>query len=453
MQDRYLNGRIHQMATVTQMPSLSKPYNVRQVRAQLPLIEHSHPTLYHELDRLLSPYEQKLALTYSEVTVAAATDPDNGKLLPNARGEQLNSSYRVTAQGQYRPADWLVVNVGGLAYDSQNEVIPVGSYVAVGNDSIQLDFGYREHWLSPFHESAMVHSTNAQPSVSVGLSNPMPLENWWNLKYDIFFTRLEHMDGVRIDGEWLNVRPGLTGFHMSIEPIAGWVIGANRTIQFNGGDDGISLKEIWQAFFNPTADQQGNASDNQIASLTSKMHFGGPVPFVLYAEYAGEDTVQLKNTRLGNLAVSAGIHLPFMPQWLLGPDWSLTYEFTEHAHAWYSHHIFRQGYSNNGVVMGHWAGNDRCYNSNGGPDSVGSQIHTARLGYQRAAGSRYELAYRSVDNRYNGRETPMCDYEVGRDIELSHYGKLMGHPWGWSLFAGQTVHSDNFARLEISLGW
>ncbi|WP_159437715.1 capsule assembly Wzi family protein [Ferrimonas marina] len=466
LQDSYLTGRIDQLVVVAEIPTMRKPYNVKQVRHHLELVKDDYPQLYNEIDRRLSRYEQTVSVTYAEVGLAAADNPENGKVLPNARGERLDSQYRVTGHAQYRPHEHVVLAVGGLALDSaggqnqseaESDVIPIGSYAAFGTDSFQVDIGYREHWLSPFNESAMLSSTNARPSFSVGISNPMPFENLWNLQYEVYVSRLEWVEeSIYYNGERESGRPALMGTQLSFEPVQGWTIALNRTFQFGGGSRSVTFKDIWDAFWDPVANDnkdkiegcEGDIKDcefgNQQASISSRINFGGEVPFAIYMEYAGEDSAGHHNYRLGNLAVSAGLHIPFLPDWLGGENWSLNYEFNEWQNLWYNHQIYGDGYTNDGIVMGHWGGDNRVFN-----DAIGAQAHTLKLGWQRGVGRRYELTYRTLENQDYSRN----EYSTAHELDLRYYGNLFGQNWGYRLYGGTTVFDESFLRGELIWQW
>ncbi|MBY6186830.1 capsule assembly Wzi family protein [Marinobacter hydrocarbonoclasticus] len=464
LQDSYLNGQIDRLVVVANLPTMRKPYNVKQVRQHLESVKEQWPALYGEIDRGLAGYEQTLGVTYAEIGVAAADNPDNGKVMPNARGERLDSKYRVAFSAQYRYDDWLVASVGGLALDSaagqtqadtDSDIIPLGSYLSLGWDSFQMDIGYREHWLSPFSESAMLVSTNARPSFSVGFSNPVAFESLWNLHYEVYVSRLEYTDNIVYGDELEYGRPALLGFQLSIEPIEGWTLAGSRTMQFGGGSREVDLKSIWDAFWDPVGNDNGGMIDcdgpkntcefgNQIASISSRMNFGGPVPFAILMEYAGEDTAGHSNFRLGNLAMSAGLHIPFLPEWAGGPDWSFIYEFNEWQNAWYVHHIYRDGYTNDGIGMGHWGANDRVFN-----DGVGARAQTVKLGWQKAPGIRYEFTYRQIENEDYGEMA----YSTGRELDLRYFGKVWGHDWGYRLYGGKNVYDEGFFRGELIWQW
>lgn len=447
LQDTYLNGRIEQLSVVANMPTLRKPYNAVQVRQYLETIKTTYPGLYRNIDRELQRYEQEYGLAYAEIAAGGGSAPDDGKYIPNARGESVDSNYRLSGSALWQPTEYTSISVGALIYDADDvEVIPVDTYASLGWDSFQVDVGYREHWLSPFQESAMLLSTNARPSFSVGISNPLAFESLWNLHYEFFLSRLEHTDGMLWNGEELSGRPALLGFHMSVEPIQGWTVGLNRTQHILDNGD-MSIGDILKSFFDPTKDQNGNSQDNQIASITTRLNFEGDTPFSIYGEYAGEDTVNFSNTRLGNLSISAGVFVPFLPEFFLGPNFSFTYEYTEFAHAWYVHHIFENGYTNDGVVMGSWAGDNRVFG-----DPVGARVHVAKLGWQSGRYSRYEFTYRNQDNQYNGRSSGY-DYKMAHELDMKYYGEFSGYKWGYRIYGGTTVLDDNFVRGELNWQW
>lgn len=463
LQDDYLNGRIEQLVSVSDMPVLKRPYSVKQVRNHLELIRDKVPGLYYEIDKGLLPYEKSGVIQRAEISLASAAEPDNKQILPNSRGETVSSVYRVSASAQYKHSDWIVVSAGGLVFDGEggaDDILPVDSYVAIGWDSFQLDFGYREHWLSPFSDSAMLMSTNARPSFSVGISNPVAFDGLWNLHYEVSVTRLEEHDTILYGDEVESGRPATLMTHLSIEPVKGWTIGANRTMQFGGGSREVSLSSIWDAFWDPVSNDN-NASDgfddceseqknlcefgNQQASITTRLNFQGNTPFSIYGEYAGEDTASHSNWRLGNIAVSGGLSIPFLPDFLLGRDWSFTYEFTQWQNSWYNHYIYKNGYTNDGVGMGHWFANNRD-----DQDGVPGTANMVKLGWQRGYRDRYEFVYRQMKNDSNNSTK---SYTTARELDIRYFGRWNDQDWGYRIYGGQTVYDDSFVRGEISLGW
>jgi len=148
----------------------------------------------------------------------------------------------------------------------------------------------------------------------------------------------------------------------------------------------VALVAAWNvldAFFTPStfdnqSDELGQDDEfgNQAASITSRFLFPGKVPFAFYMEYAGEDTSRSRDLLLGNSALSVGVDFP-----RLFTDFSLTYEVSEWQNGWYVHHIYQDGLTNEGRVIGHWGADDRISG-----DGVGAQTHMLKLGWTPAFG-------------------------------------------------------------------
>src|SRR5690606_3592172 len=127
---------------------------------------------------------------------------------------------------------------------------------------------WRDHWLSPMSDSAMLLSTQSQTLPSVTLSNYTPLTRW-NLRYQIFFAKLSESNEIRYEQGVTSGEPRLAGLHLSINPIPGWSLGVNRLMQYGGGERGQdSLGDLFDALFRPSVyDNTGTVGDfgNQVA--------------------------------------------------------------------------------------------------------------------------------------------------------------------------------------------
>ena len=73
-----------------------------------------------------------------------------------------DSSYEITGAVFWQPSDYLLVSGGVQAYDG--DTTPTGTMLSYGREFLQIDIGYRDHWLSPMSESAMLLSTEAASS-------------------------------------------------------------------------------------------------------------------------------------------------------------------------------------------------------------------------------------------------------------------------------------------------
>lgn len=451
LQDHYLNGRIEQLAVLANAPVMRKPYNLHQIEQWLPRIQSSYPGLHAQIREGLQRYQQS-GLGRANITLAASDTQRDSTRLANARGEQVGSHYRFEAVAQWHATSWLAGSFGVQAREQPDELIPIDSYLAMGSGDIQLDIGYRERWLSPMQQSAMLLSTNARPFVSVGVSNPLPFENWLNLHYDVFVGRLERMERI-LNGPLIESgNPLLLGTHLSVEPLQGWTIGLTRTLQFGGGSRDTSIGDVWDAFIDPVSSDNPDGDDcivantdecevgNQQAAISSRIYFGGKTPFSLYFEYAGEDTASFSNSRLGNIAISGGIFLPF----LFNGNWSLNYEFSEWQNSWYTHHLYLDGYSNDGVMMGHWGANERAVGTN-----AGARAQSLELGWQLDRKQRIELAYHRIENAGYA----LIDYETGEWVTARYQAPLGEHALRITCKIGQDVFGEKIGRLEAGFIW
>lgn len=456
LQDRYLNDRIAQMAVMSGMSTLKRPYAVADVRAHLGRIRQSAPGLYSQINNALQHYEASAALDRGELTVAKGSERDHEKFLVNARGETVASSYRGSAVGHFTVASWLSVSAGAYKSESSDSVQPLESYFSVGGELLQLDIGVREHWYSPFNDWSMLKSTHARSSPSISLSNPLPYENWWNLQFEVFLERLETTPNIRVGSVLQSGRPNLLGTHMSLSPLDGWTLSFNRMFEFGGADRSTSLSDVWDAFWDPVRNDNNTEIDcdeadktlcetgDQLASVNNRIDFLGETPVSLYFEFAGGDTAALSNVRLGNLVTQFGIFVPFMPSGFLGHDWSFNYEYGAMQNEWYYHHVYRDTYANDGISMGHWLQENKVKG-----DKVGGVTQTVKLGWQLSTVDRLDFFYRQLKNDDYGK----IDYSLFRESGLNWRTTMSNLTVDVALLHGTDVYSDSYSRVAFSLLW
>jgi hypothetical protein len=186
------------------------------------------------------------------------------------------------------------------------------------------------------------------------------------------------------------------GLRLAIEPAPGWSLGANRLMQYGGGErGGDSFSDFVDALFRPHKNDnrsetlsQEEEFGNQVAAWTSRFIFPGKTPFAVYLEYAGEDNSYEGNFRLGNASLSIGITFP-----RLWRRFDLSYEASEWQNGWYTHAIYLDGLTNDDHVLGHWGADDRQFDN-----AVGAQTHMLRLGWEPHRGGLLQLRARSIDN-------------------------------------------------------
>lgn len=360
-----LENEVERLATLAGIPNLTKPYNLATIYEYLERIKYSHPDLYGRLNDALEPYSAHIGFTHLAASVGHADREENAEplALPNSYGIDSDIDAVARARLHWQINDSAAIYLGAqLAYnpdEANGEAQASGSYLAFGTSWAQLNIGYQEYWWSPMQGSAQILSTQAKTFPSISLSNNLPIELFgmrWN--YATFIGQTSKQN-VRYKGEWSNDdKPYLLGAHLSVQPTPWWTIGASRTLQFGGGKRPVSLSTLFEAFVDASSADNTNdttttdtENGNQMAAIQSKMNFDGAIPFSVSVELAGEDTSKSKNYQLGNTSIGVGVYFPYF----IHRSLSLNYEYSEWQRAWYAHHLYEQGYVNEGMVMGHWA--------------------------------------------------------------------------------------------------
>ena len=279
--DPLIELELNRLATVAKLPILTKPYHAATVDRYLAKIVDSHPTLYKRISNYIKRYKKDAALTQASVQLSYANE-DN-ITLPNQRGQMTDANYQASFSGFWQANEYLIINGGGRYYEG-GDYLRTNSFVSFGIDLLQVDIGYREHWVSPFQEGAVLLSTQAKPPLSVTISNPTLMTDF-NIKYEMSIGLLDEHDGIRFDRDEPPVsgEPALLMMHLSAQPFDWWTIGLNRTLMF-GGDEKVTLKDIWNAIIDPVNSDNcgGDGTDlqdcsqefgNQQASITSNPLF------------------------------------------------------------------------------------------------------------------------------------------------------------------------------------
>jgi hypothetical protein len=430
-----IESQIERVLVLGDKPTLVRPIAAASVLDALPKACAIDAVLCDQVRRYLARYTQSSGITHA--SIAGGSSSDDVHVIPNRHGLSTSSSWNASAQGYIQPSDYLLVSAGGIAYDDHGSA--TGSMVSLGFDRAQLDIGYRDHWLSPFTDSAMLMSTEARTMPSVTLSNYVPLTRF-GLTYELFAARMAKSSNIRFQGGYTAGHPRIAGLHLATEPVPGWSLGFNRIMQYGGGARNTnSFSDIFDAFFQPSkydnADAQLSLDDqfgNQAASFTSRFIYPGRVPFSVYFEYAGEDTSRGKNYLLGNTDLSAGIHFP-----RLFRRFDLTYEISEWQNNWYIHGVYQDGLTNGGLVIGHWGADQRVFNND-----VGARTQMVNLGWNPSFGGTLDLRYRTIENEAYGRFT----YERGHDVTVRYSRPVKSFTLGAEYYQAKDVFGQSFSQ-------
>ncbi len=443
--DPLIELEIERLASISRMPILSKPYHIVTVVSYLNKIKDSHPQLYNRIFAYIKRYKKQSAITHLSTRLSTSNNKDF--TVANNRGIAMDDIAQASASGFYQFNQYVIANIGGTIVNGER-IIPHNSYLSFGYEYAQFDIGYREHWLSPLQESSLTLSSNAKPAPSITLSNLTPITSW-NVKYEFSIGMLEEMDGIHFDDETSSGSPGFLTMQMSFQPVDWWTLGGVRTFMFAGGDRDVNLSTIWKAIIDPiSGDNCGGESElqdcnkesgNQIAAINSKMDFSiQNFPFSLILEYAGEDAKDYKYS-LGNLGRSLGLFFPYVTR-----KTSLYFEHTIFHRAWYIHHLYDEGYRNDGTVMGHWWGNSKELK-----DSSPGNASVIRFDWDVSEKYHLETLFRTTTiDSYNKDK-----YSRAKEIELTFSQVYKDGFINYSLIAGVDLYGESFYRATFGYSW
>lgn len=430
-----IERQIERMMILAGKPVMTRPLSAATVLDAVDIACDRDPLACAEVQRFLDGFSQDHGLSFASAQ-AAITDSDR-VALPNRHGMNSDSEFEAAAQIYWQPADKLLFSAGLVA--ANGSTTPTGTMVSFGNEYFQLDAGYRDHWLSPMSTSSMLIGTQAATMPSVSVSNYRSLTSF-NVRYEFFISEMSFSDRIAYGDGFTAGHPQLAGMHVSIEPFPGWSLGVNRIMQYGGGARSDSFSDLIDAFFRPNKydnTTSGNRSDefgNQAASLTARYVHAGDNPFSVYFEYAGEDTSTGSNARLGNVSLSAGIHLP-----LLLPRLDLTVEISEWQNGWYVNRNYGDGLRHDGNVIGHWGADWRQTG-----DAVGALSLMTRVGWMLDVGQ-IEATLHLLDNE--SYTNPVYESAEMLGVRYSRrFGQLYG---GLALETGGDSFGTSFSRLAV----
>ena len=219
-------------------------------------------------------------------------------------------------------------------------------------------------------------------------------------------------------------------------------------IQFGGGERPRNLGVLAQAFVDPRGSDNFSAIDsgqeeagNQIAAISSKIGFGGRVPFSFSVEYAGESISENQDYQLENTALTAGVYFPFF----FSENVSLTYEYADWENDWYVNRLYSEDYTIERFVLGHWA---MQMQHNAGTAVAGSS-HFAKAQWQMPSDNIVSALV-----RVSGHEnTADVTYQQAWELDVEYIVPLRSYIVSFGAQVGEDNLGEAFNRLKLSLDW
>lgn len=345
--------QIQKLMAITGGAPLTKPYKATEIVSRLEEIKDHHPLMHRRLSAYLERYTQKIANTHRAIVLAAGKD--HPRTLKNNRGVKHNTSVEISAAGHVFFNPWFYV-AAGASYSDESGKAATNTHFGMGNEFVQLDLGFREHWFSPFQDSAMLLSTHGENAPSLTLSNSTGITDF-NLRYEFFYSQFDEDTNINANGDVTLGKPRLTGMHVSFNPTEKLTLGLSKTFFYGGGNRDGGLDTGLQGLLSASS-----VADNDIdnleqgygqSALTAKWNLGQELPVSLYAEFAQYESDDLNNIDDSGNAISLGVFFP-----ILFENMSFRYEVTDRDQGWYESAFYPNGVRNKGHVLGHWSADE-----------------------------------------------------------------------------------------------
>ncbi|GGZ51088.1 capsule assembly Wzi family protein [Paraglaciecola chathamensis] len=435
-----IESQIEKVMALTPGAPLTKPYKAADVMRRNKLIASRFPELHRSVDAYLARFKDTLALTHVSASVSAGEDESSP--IPNQRGIKRNSSYQVSASGVAFISPYAYV-AGGAVYADGEDAVLYNTHVAFGYEYAQIEAGYREHWFSPMQDSALLSSTNAKPSVSVTLSNATPITDW-DIRYEVFYAKLDDTIGISQQGELFNGEPNLLGLHLSISPVEAWTIGYSRTLKYAGANNNLSIGDAFQDLFSPSGEDtppslnpQALASDQKTA-ISSKINLPFAFPVSVYGELAFDHAPEVNEQETDDKALAFGVYFPMVTN-----NISLRYEFTRLDELFYQSGFYTAGYTNEGQALGHWAGDLFLLQ-----EQVQKTTHSLNMNWRFASDQVIDVTLRTADGDSNSNAQQAFKELTVRYSYATQYGF-----WGLDLDVGEDRFGEQFKRVSAFYRW
>ena len=441
--DTHLQLQIDRLFAITQGNPMRKPYAINQIEAALGQIQYTDPSLHQYIRRQLDRYNG--AKRISRLGIKANLSSKNHQPIANQRGLSSREHIQSIFESVWRPKSYILVQSGMDYRANSADLVPFNTFVAFSKNKFQLDIGYKEHWYSPFKFSSQLISSNAEMEPALSLSSIKPFERWWQLNFDLFYSRLDRVKkGIRYSGEWHDGSPHLLGMHVNIEPIQGWKLGFNRLFQFGGGPRKVSMGDILQGFVDPASKdnsfskaEKDSELGDQLASINTSYRFNTDLPVEIYAELAAEDTQGQRNLSFGNQATGFGVFLPN-----INDNITFRYEYNRFKTSWYTNHSYSFGNTNGGNVFGHYAGDQRKFGH-----GVPAEIHKAVLNIFNSAETSWGLSLSSINNKDKSL------YKKSHEFQLENRFKWRDYPIETRLTVGNSVFAIRYTHFSSVIYW
>ena len=406
-------------------------YNNRSLNPDIAkgVFDELYPEFKDEVDALLSSgndenYLKPVDNIYAEFNTLSGVKKMK---LPYSEGLTLenSASLRLNVSSELKYGNVLFF----LEPEIKQDVLRINrAYITWSLDGLNFLFGKENVVWGNSENGDLLFTNNIRPWLMFKVENssyksfPWVFKKLGEYRFSTFISQLEKERARSYAHVW--------GMRFAWRPVYNLEIAGTRAIQFGGKGrpDYTSLHDFWELFTaskenvrssNPEAHKYDN---NQLASVdvTYYMDWLKQLKFQpfkggkLYFVYAGDDAV--KPVGPGKLPLpTAAAHIfgVSLTTGLTDVSFEYTETVDENGALWYTHHMYPDGYTYHGFVIGNAIGGD----SKGFYYSIARDFDWANL----------KLIYNSVEHGVSFRSTKEKEHvfrlEIDKDLNL---GKLFG---------------------------
>lgn len=243
----------------------------------------------------------------------------------------------------------------------------VRGYLLFDIKGLELLLGRDSMWWGPSEHGSLLISDNAKPFDMLKLSSTSPFKLPWIferigwIKPTVFLTHLEE------DRDF--PRANLLGMRLDFKPAMSFGFGVSRVFMFGGEGKGSLSFPDWVKVFFAADDAEHKMSPingNQLASIDAYYVYvnrNGYIPFSgikLYTEWGAEDSSGRTKTPSNRANIYGA--LIDEPLWAKNFDmrveWANTARHQAYTLKWYTHEIYKTGYTYEGRLIGHHMAGD-----------------------------------------------------------------------------------------------
>jgi membrane-associated phospholipid phosphatase len=243
-----------------------------------------------------------------------------------------------------------------------NRLAMMDSYAGFNLDNLQISFGKQSLSWGPGPGGSLILSDNADPFYMVRVAQVQPIELPSFLGV-LGPMRFESFMG-REKGHPISGHPFIYGQKVSLKPFPSLEFAYSRTTTIGGSTDPVNTRLFFQSFFGRVDAKEGSVPGDSHTSID----WTWQIPhlhnrLVLYGEMeSDDDPIPLQNPTRAVLRPGIFIvQLPWLNKWDLHGEWTSSVcpgEVQDQGHLNYFNTNYRDGYTNNGNLVGNTVGRE-----------------------------------------------------------------------------------------------